>query len=207
MPMRNLCVAAALIAAGAITPTSVLAQEAKPEPQAGQAGQEAQAWPQFKSPERGFEIAFPSTPKATSAAVAGQNPLIRYSFEAYQGDDTVYRLVVLEYPAGKAPNPPEEALYVKMVAAYAKDSESKVRKRGPATIAGRQGFEAITDDGKGKVNHLVSIVPAGDRIFMLVSAGPRGHATSDDAERFRNSLHLTDGEPPTTGSTPPTPSP
>jgi len=53
----------------------------------------------------------------------------------------------------------------------------------------------------------VSIVPAGDRIYMLVSAGPRGHATSDDAERFRNSLHLTDGEPQTTGSTPPTPSP
>ena len=204
MPMRSLCVAAALIAAGAITPASVFAQETKTEPQAGQ---EAQAWPQFKSPERGFEIAFPSTPKATSAAVAGQNPLIRYSFEAYQGDDTVYRLVVLEYPAGKAPNPPEEALYVKMVSAYAKDSESKVRKRGPATIAGRQGFEAITDDGKGKVNHLVSIVPAGDRIYMLVSAGPRGHATSDDAERFRNSLHLTDGEPQTTGSTPPTPSP
>ncbi|HKA65590.1 MAG TPA: hypothetical protein VKD00_07720, partial [Methyloceanibacter sp.] len=63
------------------------------------------------------------------------------------------------------------------------------------------------DDGKGKVNHLVSIVPAGDRIFMLVSAGPRGHATSDDAERFRNSFRLTNGEPQTTGSTPATPSP
>jgi len=204
MPMRSLFVAAALIAAGAVTQGSVFAQEAKTEPQAGQ---EVQPWPQFKSPERGFEIAFPSTPKATSTSVAGQNPLIRYSFEAYQGGDTVYRLVVLEYPAGKAPNPPEEALYVKMVTAYAKDSESKVRKRGPATIAGRQGFEAITDDGKGKVNHLVSIVPAGDRIYMLVSAGPRGHATSDEAERFRNSLRLTDGEPQTTGSTPPTPSP
>jgi len=110
-------------------------------------------------------------------------------------------------PRGKAPNPAGDSLYVKMVSAYAKDSESKVRKRGPATIAGRQGFEAITDDGKCKFNHLVSIVPAGDRIYMLVSAGPRGHATSDDAERFRNSLHLTDGEPQTTGSTPPTPSP
>jgi hypothetical protein len=94
-----------------------------------------------------------------------------------------------------------------MVSAYAKDSESKVRKRGPATIAGRQGFEAITDDGKGKVNHLLSIVPAGDRIYMLVSAGPRGHATSEDAERFRDSFHITDGEPQTTGSTPATPSP
>jgi hypothetical protein len=202
MPMRSLFVAAALIAATTVALPSAFTQEAKP-----QAEQEAQPWPQFKSPERGFEIAFPSTPKATSAAVAGQNPLIRYSFEAYQGDDTVYRLVVLEYPAGKAPNPPEESLYVKMVTAYARDSESKVRKRGPATIAGRQGFEAITDDGKGKVNHLVSIVPAGARIYMLVSAGPRGHATSDDAERFRNSLRLTDGEPQTTGSTPASPSP
>lgn len=202
MPMRSLFVAAALIAASAVALPSAFTQEAKP-----QVEQEAQPWPQFKSPERGFEIAFPSTPKATSAAVAGQNPLIRYSFEAYQGDDTVYRLVVLEYPAGKAPNPPEESLYVKMVTAYARDSESKVRKRGPATIAGRQGFEAITDDGKGKVNHLVSIVPAGARIYMLVSAGPRGHATSDDAERFRNSLRLTDGEPQTTGRTPASPSP
>ena len=204
MPGRSLFVVAALIAASAITPANVFAQDVKTE---AQAGQEAQAWPQFKSPERGFEIAFPSTPTATSAAVAGQNPLIRYGFEAYKGDDTVYRLVVLEYPAGKAPNPPEEALYVKMVSAYARESETKVRKRGPATIAGRQGFEAITDDGKGKVNHLVSIVPAGDRIYMLVSAGPKGHATSDDAERFRDSFRLTDGEPQTTGSTPTSPSP
>ena len=108
-------------------------------------------------------------------------------------------VVVLEYPPGKAPNPPEKSLYVKMVSAYAKDSESKVRKRGAKTIAGRDGFEAITDDGKGKVNHLVSIVPAGDRIYMLISAGPRGHATSDDAERFRDSFRVTDGEPATTG--------
>ncbi len=203
MPMLRLLTAAVLTAA-VIAPAYVFAQETKTEPPAEQ---QASPWPQFKSPERGFEIAFPSTPKETSAAVAGQNPLIRYSFEAYQGYDTVYRLVVLEYPAGKAPNPPEEALYVKMVSAYARDSESKVRKRGPATIAGRPGFEAITDDGKGRVNHLVSIVPAGDRIYMLVSAGPRGHATSDDAEHFRDSFRITDDAPQTTGSAPSTPSP
>ena len=124
-----------------------------------------------------------------------------------EGDDTVYRLVVLEYPAGKAPNPPSEALYVRMVTAYAKDSESKVRKRGPKTIAGRDGFEAITDDGRGKVNHLVSIVSAGDRIYMLVSAGPRGHATSKDAEHFRESFRLTGSDPQTTGSTSTAPAP
>jgi hypothetical protein len=197
-------IVAALLAACAITATGAVAQDVKTD---SPAEQEAPQWPAFRSAERGFEIAFPAIPKATSVAVAGQNPLIRYNFEAYEGDDTVYRLVVLEYPPGKAPNPLAESLYVKMVSAYAKDSESKVRKRGPKTIAGRDGFEAITDDGKGKVNHLVSIVPAGDRIYMLVSAGPRGHATSDDAERFRDSFRVTGGEPQTTGSTSATPTP
>ena len=120
MSMRGTTIVTALFAAGAIMATSALAQDVKTDTPAGQEGPQ---WPAFRSPERGFEIAFPATPKATSSAVAGQNPLIRYSFEAYEGDDTIYRLVVLEYPAGKAPSPPGESLYVKMVNAYAKDSE------------------------------------------------------------------------------------
>ncbi len=196
-------IARALLAAAAVAATCVVAQEQKAE---APAQQEAPQWREFQSPERGFAVSFPSTPQTTSVAVAGQNPLVRYSFEAYEGDDTVYRVVVLEYPSGKAPNPPSEALYVKMMSAYAKDSESRVRKRGPATIAGREGFEAITDDGKGKVSHLVSIVPASDRIYMLISAGPRGHATNDDAQRFRDSFRVTEGQSQSAAS-PATPSP
>jgi hypothetical protein len=203
MPMRGIAMVAALLAACSILSANALAQDVKTD---SPAGPEASQWPAFRSVERGFEIAFPSTPKTTNDSVAGQNPLISYNFEAYDGEDAVYRLVVLEYPAGKAPNPPSEAFYVRMVTAYAKDSESKVRKRGPKTIAGRDGFEAITD-GKSKVNHLVSIVPGGNRIFMLVSAGPRGHATSDDAEHFRDSFRIIDREPQTTGSTAPAPAP
>jgi hypothetical protein len=177
----------------AVVATSARAEDQAPQPQA-----EPQ-WSEFQSPERGFTISFPATPQTASAAVAGQNPLVRYSFQANDGEDTVYTVVVLDYPAGKAPDP-DENLYVKMVSAYAKDSQSRVRKRGPTTIAGRAGFAAITDDGKGKVNHLVDIVPAGDRIFMLISAGPAGHATSDDAERFRQSFHLNDDPAPPAAS-------
>jgi hypothetical protein len=162
-------------------------------------------WSEFQSPERGFVVSFPTAPRVTSTRVQGQNPLTRYTFQANEGDDTVYIVAVLDYRAGRAPDA-DEALYVKMVSAYAKDSQSRIRKRGPVTIAGRPGFEAITDEGRGKVNHLVDIVPAGDRIYMLVSAGPPGHATSDDAERFRDSFRLSSAASPAApGSATPSP--
>ena len=188
MPLRSTLIAAAMLAAATWAATAAWAEEPKTE---AKPPQDEVQWAEFQSPERGFVISFPSTPQTASAPVTGQNPLVRYSYQASEGDDTVYTVVVLEYPSGKAPNPPEPDLYVKMVSAYAKDSQSKVRKRDAKTIAGREEFEAITDDGKEKVNHLVDIVPAGDRIYMLISAGPRGHATSDAAARFRDSFRLT----------------
>ena len=164
-------------------------------------------WAEFQSPERGFAISFPGTPKATSAPVEGQNPLLQYDFQVSLGEDTVYSVVVFEYPAGKGPSPDTDA-YLKLVNAYAKGSESRLRKRGPATIAGRSGFEAIADDGKSKLSHLIDVVPVGDRIYMLVTAGPKSHATGDDAERFRDSFRLLGDEsdsPPQSAANPPAP--
>ncbi len=154
-------------------------------------------WGEFQSPERGFAVSFPGAPKVTSTPVEGQNPLVQYDFQVNVGEDTVYSVVVFEYSAGKGPSPVTDDFYVKLVNAYAKGSESRLRKRGAATVAGRSGFEAITDgdSGKGKLNHLVDVVPAGDRIYMLVAAGPKGFATSDDAEKFRNSFRLLNDQP------------
>jgi hypothetical protein len=152
-------------------------------------------WTEFTSPERGFAISFPGQPKATSAPVEGQNPLVQYDFQVSVGDETVYSVVVFEYPAGKGPDPDNDA-YVKLVNAYAKGSESRIRKRGPATIDGREGFEAIADDSKSKLSHLLDVVPAGDRIYMVVTAGPKSHATGEDAVRFRDSFRVLDDDEP-----------
>ena len=150
-------------------------------------------WSEFRSPERGFAIDFPGKPKVASTPVEGQNPLLQHDFQVSIGDDTVYSVVVFEYPAGKGPDPDNDA-YLKLVNAYAKGSESRLRKRGPATIAGYSGFEAIADDPKGKLSHLIDVIPEGDRIYMLVTAGPRGHATSVEAVRFRDSFRVLDDE-------------
>lgn len=161
---------------------------AEDQPAAQVAPQEPQ-WTEFQSAERGFAISFPGTPKTTSAPVEGQNPLLQHDFQVSVGEDIVYSVVVFEYPAGNGPSPDTDA-YLKLVNAYAKGSESRLRNRGPATIAGRPGFEAIADDGKSKLSHLIDVVPAGDRIYMLVTAGPKRHATGEDAERFRDSFRL-----------------
>jgi hypothetical protein len=174
----------------ALFAVAILPAVAEDKPEAQTAPEEPQ-WTEFQSAERGFAVSFPGAPKTTSAPVEGQNPMTQYDFQVSVGEDTVYSVVVFEYPAGKGPNPGTDA-YLKLVNAYAKGSESRLRKRGPATIAGRSGFEAIADDGKSKLSHLIDVVPAGDRIYMLVTAGPKSHASSDDAERFRDSFRVLD---------------
>lgn len=160
-------------------------------------------WTEFQSPERGFAVTFPGTPKFASGPVEGQNPLLQYDFQVSLGEDTVYSVVVFEYPQGKGPSPDNDT-YVKLVNAYAKGSETRLRKRGAATIAGYSGFEAISDDRKGKLSHLIDVVPSGDRIYMLVTAGPKDHATSDDATRFRDSFRLlAPAAPAQSAATPP----
>lgn len=178
MSIRSAALSVALIASSF---SGAFAENEAVEPQ----------WAEFKSAERGFAVTFPGTPKTTSAPVEGQNPLLQFDFQVSVGDDIVYSVVVFEYPEGKGPNPDNDT-YVKLVNAYAKGSESRLRKRGAATIAGRPGFEAIADDSKSKLTHLIDVVPAGDRIFMLVTAGPRNHATSKDATQFRDSFRVLD---------------
>jgi hypothetical protein len=165
---------------------------------------EAPLWAEFQSPERGFAVSFPGTPKVTNTPVEGQNPLLQYDFQVSVGEETVYSVVVFEYPPGKGPRADSDT-YLKLVNAYAKGSDSRLRKRGAATIAGRPGFEAISDDGKSKLSHLIDIVPEGDRIYMLVTAGPRGHATGDTAVRFRDSFRLLGDEDATSSQSAPKP--
>ena len=186
MSIRSLALASLLLLA-VVAPGA-----AEDQPAATPAPATEPQWSEFKSPERGFAVEFPGAPKMTSTPVEGQNPLLQYDFQVNVGEDTVYSVVVFEYPAGKGPSPITNDFYVKLVNAYAKGSESRLRKRGEATVAGRPGFEAIADgdSGKGKLNHLVDVVPAGDRIYMLVAAGPKGFATGDDAERFRDSFRI-----------------
>ncbi|MEZ5828548.1 MAG: hypothetical protein R3D01_09335 [Hyphomicrobiales bacterium] len=159
----------------------------------------APQWREFHFTDRGFVASFPgvtTAPKAVSTPVAGQNPLLQHDYQVSIGDDTVYSVVVFEYPEGRAPNPAKPDYFAKVVAAYAKGSDTRVSRKETKIIDGRPGYEAFVEDTRGKLNHLIDIVANGDRIYMLVSAGPKGHAKSEDAEKFRDSFRLLGGPPP-----------
>jgi hypothetical protein len=190
--MRCLSLASLVLAA------SVLAAAAEDKPaettaSTTPAAPTAPQWSEFKSDAQGFAVSFPGQPKVTTAPVEGQNPLLQHDFQVSLGEDTVYTVVVFEYPQGKAPKADTD-YYVKLMNAYAKGSETRLRKRGPATIDGHAGFEGIADDGTNKLTHLVTVVPQGNRIYMLASALPRAKGVPEDAERFRDSFRLLGGE-------------
>jgi hypothetical protein len=192
MSIRALALASLFLFAAA----SICAAEDLPLPDKAP---DALQWREFHFPDCGFVVSFPgatSKPKVLSTPVSGLNPLLQQDYQVSVGDDTVYSVVVFQYPEGRAPNPPRADYYVKVISAYAKGSETNVRKKGPIMVDGRPGYEAIAEDGRGNLNHLIDIVANGDRVYMIVSAGPKGHAKSKDAERFRDSFRLLGGPPP-----------
>jgi len=192
MPIRRFTLAAfalLVFAAPCVAEDAPDSQDAPPPPK----------WREFHFSERGFVASFPGVttkPKAESTPVSGQNPLLQHDYQVNVGDDEVYSVVVFEYPEGRAPNPPKPDYFTKVISAYAKGSDTRVRTKGSKTIDGRPGYEAMAEDGRGKLNHLIDLVANGDRIYMVVSAGPKGHAKSDDAEHFRDSFRLLGGPPP-----------
>ena len=192
MQMRSLSLATLMLAASVLL-AAAEDKAAETTASTAPAAPAAPQWSEFKSDTQGFAVSFPGAPKVTSATVEGQNPLLQHDFQVSLGEDLVYTVVVFEYPQGKAPKADTD-YYVKLMNAYAKGSETRLRRRGPATVDGRAGFEGIADDGKNKLTHLVTVVPAGDRIYMLASASPRAKGVSDDAERFRDSFRLLGGE-------------
>lgn len=178
-----------LLAAPGHTEEAAAPQETAPEVE----------WREFHFPERGFVASFPGVtekPKPVSTPVSGQNPLLQHNYQVKAPEDSVYSIVVFEYPDGRAPNPPKPDFFEKVVDAYAKGSNTRVRSESAKTIHDRPGYEAIAEDSRGKLNHAIELVANGDRIYMIVSAGPSGHAKSEDAKRFRENFRLLGGPPP-----------
>lgn len=147
-------------------------------------------WTPFSSPEHGFSAVFPQEPTLTTTGTPGKDTLVQYEFQVAPSDDYAYEVAVLEFGAGYAAPKPGADIYGKLVEGYAKGSGSTVRTQQAKTIVGLPGMEAVTDDDAHNMHHLVDFVIANGRTYIIVSAGPKGHETSADAIRFRDSFAL-----------------
>lgn len=192
MPIRRFALSAIVLvalAAPGLAEDEAATEAPPPEPQ----------WREFHFPERGFVASFPGAtakPKPVSMPVSGQNPLLQHDYQVKADKDTVYTIVVFEYPEGRAPSPPKPDYFAKVVDAYAKGSNSNVRTKNAKLIDQRPGYEAVAEDSRGALNHLINLVANGDRVYMIISAGEKGHAKGDDAKRFRDGFRLLGGPPP-----------
>ncbi len=149
-----------------------------------------QDWSEFKYPELGFAVRFPITPKPEQQVMGEpDNKYTQYMYVADQGS-RAYMLCVFEYKPGVVPSAPDEEYFTRLINAYADGSKTTLRKKYPKTIAGRSGFEAITDSEDGSQTHLLGVIAVGNRLYLAVSMGPSGHETSTEAARFRDSFRL-----------------
>ena len=147
-------------------------------------------WSPFRSPEHGFAVDFPGVPTPTTSGTPGKDKMVQYEFQTAIGTANAYEVAVLEFGAGYGPPAATAEIYGKLVEGYANGSNSTVRTQYPRTIAGQPGIEAISDDDKNNMHHLIDLVIANGRVYIVVSAGPKGHETSPDAFRFRDSFSL-----------------
>lgn len=147
-------------------------------------------WSLFRSVDHGFSAEFPGEPTLTPSGTPGKDKMVQYEFQVAVDGDHAFEVAVLEFGAGyQAPAPTVEN-YDKLVQGYATGSGSIVRAQHPRSIAGQSGVEAISDDDKNDMHHLIDLLIANGRVYIVVSAGRKGHETSADAGRFRDSFAL-----------------
>jgi len=148
-----------------------------------------ETWTEYRAAEQGFVISFPGAPKLATKALAGKTPLTHHEYK-FVAAQRVYEVSVLEFANGGSRKMWDTAYLGRLIALYAKGSGSSLLSQNPTAIGGRSGLEAVTEDPIHDRYHLIDVLAAGTRVYLLISIGPKGHEASIDAKRFRDSFNL-----------------
>ncbi|MGE5538276.1 MAG: hypothetical protein ACM30I_06645 [Gemmatimonas sp.] len=155
----------------------------------GSAARAADAWSELWVPEPGFVVEFPAQPTFATRPVPW-NSEGRQQYWALERGGRMFVVSVVEMPPTTTPPVPTIDYYGRVIERYAAGSHAMLREDYPATVAGLPGFEALLDDWNDNVHHLLDVVQVGNRLYMIGSAGPKGHEAGPDAIRFRDSFRL-----------------
>jgi hypothetical protein len=150
----------------------------------------AATWTEVWVPDPGFAIDFPAPPSFATRPVDDTSERRQQYWAAHDGG-RVFVVTVVDMPPEAVPEIPTIDYYGHMIEHYAAGSRAMLREDYLETVAGFPGAEAVLDDWTDDVHHLLDLVLVGNRLFMVGSAGPKGHETGADALRFRDSFRLT----------------
>ena len=142
-------------------------------------------WREFRSEADGFAIEMPETPKVTSRDLGeGQTQKI---FTVEIGADT-YMVSLIQLNSGRVPANPDQAYFDVLMKAYTDGSKTTLRSSRMVTLAGRSAMEGISD--AESATHFIDVTTAGDRIYLVVYAGPKTQETAPKATHLRGSFKV-----------------
>ena len=149
------------------------------------AAQQQSEWQQFRSEADGFSIEMPGTPKVTTRDLGKGATQKMFSVEV---DGETYFASVVQLAPGDGPQNPGETFFSVLMKAYVDGSGTTLRSSHMTNWVGHTAMEGISDAPAG--THLIEITAAGDRVYLVVFAGPKDSENGPKARRLRDSFKL-----------------
>jgi hypothetical protein len=143
-------------------------------------------WREFRSEADGFTVMLPQEPRVSSRRI--KDTTATQSMILIEKGEITYLVSVVHMVKGTGPKNPDQKYFQNLMKNYTEGSSTTLRSSKPATIAGKRGIDGISDSGNSA--HQVQVMATGDRVYMVIYVGPKGHENSEDATRFRNSFKL-----------------
>jgi hypothetical protein len=147
----------------------------------------ADEWQEFRSTEGAFIVLFPGAPKITNEE-PDKNGAKSHDFLVDHGD-TAYLVGYTDYPHNTFAGKPVAKVLDQERDNLVHGTAMKVALDKPISNAGREGREVVIVDTNGFTQR-VSMYLVGDRLYEVISGGPKGHETSTQARRFHDSFQF-----------------
>ena len=149
----------------------------------------ADSWRDYRSDEMGFVVQLPDDPTITQQPIDTTPVGTETQFLIDQGN-TVYLILVSEYPAASLPSAPNADYFTTLLDAFVHAAGGTARSQTGMSIGPYQGSEAIVDHGVDV--YVVRFFVVGNRLYQVLLGVPEGQESGAEAKRYFDSFRLID---------------
>jgi hypothetical protein len=151
------------------------------------AARAAEPWKEFRSAEGGFAVSFPGTPK-TNVGAPNQTGPISHSFYVDAGPSS-YVVMYIDYQPGTLSGKDPQGLFDSGRDNLVKGKKVKIRVDRKFTLADHPARKIVIEGADGSIQ-IFNLYLVKDRVYEVISGGPKGFDKSADAKRFNDSFRF-----------------